>query len=220
MNTPPVFPILAAGAHRRPRDGGCFMEIASLLAGLRWSDHPACTHPVLAAVARCVNDATTDDGRQSLTELIPAVVGATSVDPRIAPRLVLTCTDRALLRSGSQHRADLLAGQQAARRRLTRLQGETGPEPSTRVGAAPRHHRWTDVGRRWSEKAYLRVDAPIAIHHAIAALAPRPRVETDGPLRAVLVDAIGELRQSTDSARPRTPGEDIDWAVALRLTGG
>ncbi len=34
------------------------MELASYLAGERWSDHPACTHPLLAAVARDVNDYT------------------------------------------------------------------------------------------------------------------------------------------------------------------
>ena len=30
------------------------MEFASFLAGERWSDHPACTHPLLAGVARDV----------------------------------------------------------------------------------------------------------------------------------------------------------------------
>ena len=48
------------------------MELASLLAGEPWSDHPACTHPLLAAVARHVNDHTSDGGRQRLTELIPS----------------------------------------------------------------------------------------------------------------------------------------------------
>ena len=53
MNTfPSVMPILSAGRHRSPRQGACFMEFASYLAGERWSDHPACTHPLLAALAR------------------------------------------------------------------------------------------------------------------------------------------------------------------------
>ena len=51
---PVVLPILSRGKHRSPRKGACFMEFASLLAGERWSDHPACTHPLLAAVARHV----------------------------------------------------------------------------------------------------------------------------------------------------------------------
>ncbi|WP_344829386.1 hypothetical protein [Nonomuraea dietziae] len=41
-------PILSRGRHRNPRKGACFMELASYLAGERWSDHPACTHPLLA----------------------------------------------------------------------------------------------------------------------------------------------------------------------------
>ena len=53
------------------------MEFASYLAGESWSDHPRCTHPLLAAVARLVNDNTSDDGRQRLTGLIPSVIGLT-----------------------------------------------------------------------------------------------------------------------------------------------
>ena len=34
------------------------MELASYLAGERWSAHPPCTHPLLAALARDVNDHT------------------------------------------------------------------------------------------------------------------------------------------------------------------
>ena len=48
------------GSHRSPRRGACFMEFASYLAGERWSDHPACTDPVLASLARGVNDNLTD----------------------------------------------------------------------------------------------------------------------------------------------------------------
>ena len=50
VQPPDLFPILSPGKHRSPRTGACFMELASLLAGERWSDHPACTHPLLAAV--------------------------------------------------------------------------------------------------------------------------------------------------------------------------
>ena len=53
---PELVPVLSRGKHRSPRHGACFMELASYLAGERWSDHPACTHPLLAALARDVND--------------------------------------------------------------------------------------------------------------------------------------------------------------------
>jgi hypothetical protein len=55
VQPPDVLPILSPGKHRNPRKGACFMEFASLLAGERWSDHPACAHPLLAVVARHVN---------------------------------------------------------------------------------------------------------------------------------------------------------------------
>ena len=53
---PDGVPVLSRGRHRSPRRGGCFMEFASFLAGERWSDHPACTHPLLGQLARQVND--------------------------------------------------------------------------------------------------------------------------------------------------------------------
>src|SRR6266498_6021242 len=68
---PALLPMLSRGKHRSPRRGACFMEFASLLAGERWSDHPACTHPLLSAVARHVNDWTSDAGRPRLAPLIP-----------------------------------------------------------------------------------------------------------------------------------------------------
>jgi hypothetical protein len=60
---PALLPTLSPGEHRNPRKDACFMEFASLPAGEPWSDHPACTHPLLAAVARHVNDYTSDAGR-------------------------------------------------------------------------------------------------------------------------------------------------------------
>ena len=51
------------------------MEMASYLAGERWSDHPKCTHPVLASLARCVNDALGDVRRQELAMMIPRSSG-------------------------------------------------------------------------------------------------------------------------------------------------
>ena len=51
------------------------MEFASFLAGERWSDHPSCTHPLLAQLARQVNDLLSDGDRQQLVPLIPMVVG-------------------------------------------------------------------------------------------------------------------------------------------------
>src|ERR671937_484831 len=93
---PELIPILSRGRHRNPRKGACFMELASFLAGERWSDHPTCTHPLLAAVARLVNDNTSDAGRRRLAALIPSVIGLTGTDLRIDARIALHCATMAL----------------------------------------------------------------------------------------------------------------------------
>jgi hypothetical protein len=56
------------------------MEFASFLAGERWSDHPACTHPLIATLARDVNDLTTDGARDELMPLVTRVIGVQEVD--------------------------------------------------------------------------------------------------------------------------------------------
>src|SRR6266571_8580468 len=68
----------------------------SYLAGERWSDHPACTRPLLAAVARDVNDYTSDAGRARLAELIPSVIGLAGDDLHLDARIALRCARMAL----------------------------------------------------------------------------------------------------------------------------
>jgi len=72
---PDGLPVLSRGKHRSPRKGACFMEMASVLANEPWSDHPSCTHPLVAHLARLVNDYTSDQSRSELAILIPSVVG-------------------------------------------------------------------------------------------------------------------------------------------------
>jgi len=94
--TPDLVPLLSRGRHRNPRKGACFMELASYLAGERWSDHPACTHPLLGLLARLVDDHISDSARQRLTLLVPEVIGLTSEDLRVDARITLTCSTTAL----------------------------------------------------------------------------------------------------------------------------
>src|SRR3954462_8494436 len=76
-------PVLSRGKHRNPRKGACFMEFASYLAGEPWSDHPACTHPLLASLARDVNDPVGDHTRYRLVPFIPPVLGLKGDAPRV-----------------------------------------------------------------------------------------------------------------------------------------
>src|SRR4029453_10309206 len=96
VQPPDLFPILSPGKHRNPRAGACFMELASLLAGERWSDHPACTHPLLAALARHLNAHPPDTGRQRLTPLVPSVIGLTGANLHIDARIALRSATMAL----------------------------------------------------------------------------------------------------------------------------
>ena len=51
-------PVLDAGAHHGPQDGMCVMEAVSVVAGLPWTDSPACTNPTLALAAQLTNNNT------------------------------------------------------------------------------------------------------------------------------------------------------------------
>jgi hypothetical protein len=67
------------------------MELVSVLAGQPWSDHPACTDPTLATIARVVNDELSDPARQTLAQLAAELVGRTGDPARLAPALVHRC---------------------------------------------------------------------------------------------------------------------------------
>jgi hypothetical protein len=67
---------LERGAHASPDDGACVMEVASLLAGERFSDHPRAVCPVIAAFLRGCNDRLDDRARQELFSYASLVVGS------------------------------------------------------------------------------------------------------------------------------------------------
>ena len=93
--TPEHLPVLSAGRHRNSRKGACFMEYASVLSGEKWSDHPACTHPAISALARAVNDCTSDTARSALAPLIPSVIGLGTGDERLDERIAVIVAARA-----------------------------------------------------------------------------------------------------------------------------
>jgi hypothetical protein len=69
-----LMPVLAPGSHAHPRIGGCFAEVAAILTTHQWTDHPACIPPVLAQIARRINDLTSPEARTDLAPLIPWAV--------------------------------------------------------------------------------------------------------------------------------------------------
>ena len=66
---------LGRGHHSSPRDEVCVMELASMLAGEPFTDHPVSVSPVLAAFLRGYNDGLDDARRQSLMPCASACVG-------------------------------------------------------------------------------------------------------------------------------------------------
>jgi hypothetical protein len=66
---------LSPGKHYAPDDGACVMELASMLAGEPFNDHPASVCPVLGSLLRSYNDSVDDDARQDLYAYAARVVG-------------------------------------------------------------------------------------------------------------------------------------------------
>src|SRR5579859_5800297 len=89
--TPAAPVVLSRGAHE-PDGEYCLMEHISVRAGLPWSDRPACTHPVLAAAARNVNDRLGDEERQALLDLEDGLLAAPprpGLEPRLSVQLAV-----------------------------------------------------------------------------------------------------------------------------------
>jgi hypothetical protein len=202
------------------------MELASYLAGERWSDHPACTHPLLAAVARGVNDYTSDAGRPRLAGLIPSVIGLVGDDLHIDARIALRCARVALPVVSAERQRAMAVSVLACERVLTVLDGRPAgwlEEQSRRVLAQVPHaaqwaHRFTR-GAAISPKAFRRHAAPATAHAAVKGIALAAVPEPDEMLHDLLVGAISEcaawarrdagrgprcgVRQQ---ASPKTPG--------------
>ena len=72
---------LSKGKHCSPDDGACVMELASMLAGEPFTDHPASVCPVIGSFMRAYNDSVDDRRRQDLYAYASMVVGSrTSAD--------------------------------------------------------------------------------------------------------------------------------------------
>jgi hypothetical protein len=69
---------LSKGKHISPEDGACVMELASMLAGEPFSDHPACACPVIGSFLRAYNDSLDDSRRQDLYAYAAKIVGSRS----------------------------------------------------------------------------------------------------------------------------------------------
>jgi hypothetical protein len=71
---------LSRGKHSSPTRGACVMELASMLAGESFTDHPASVCPVIAALLRQYNDWIDDGRRQDLYTYAAKVLDSRDAD--------------------------------------------------------------------------------------------------------------------------------------------
>jgi hypothetical protein len=224
---PELIPVLSRGKHRGPRKGACFMELVSYLAGERWSDHPACTHPLLAVVARDVNDYTSDAGRGRLAGLIPSVIGLTGEDLHIDARIALRCARAALPVAAAGRQQTMAVSVLACERVLAGLDGRPAGwlEEQSRQALAqvPHAAQWARSFTRdapASAKVFRQHTAPAAVHAAVQGIARACVAHPDEMLRDLLIGAIGECaRWATRDAGHGAQCNRAAWAAACELTG-
>jgi hypothetical protein len=206
-------PLLSRGKHRRPRDGACLMEYASYLAGERWSDHPACTHPLLGELARQVNDFISDEARQVLVEIVPDLIGLTRADLRIEVRIALRAAQTALPIAAEERQRTMAAAVLTCERLVADLDSCPGAPISQQSGAAlalaPAAATWACRYTRnlsISQRAFRRQAAPAIVRYAVQGIAHACIPDPDALLRDLLVAAVEDSAAARTPRRPTAPG--------------
>ena len=190
------------------------MEYASYLAGERWSDHPACTHPLLAELARQVNDFTSDEARQELAKLVPDVIGLVGSDLRIDVGIALRAARTALPVVAEERQQMMAVAVLTCERLLADLDGCPGAPLSQAstdaLALAPGAATWA---RRYarnapatiSHRAFRRQAAPTIVRYAVQGIAHACIPDPDSLLRDLLVAAIEDFKTlHTPQPRGRT----------------
>jgi hypothetical protein len=184
MTGPASMPVLQPGTHLTPEDGACLMEYVSLLAGRPFNDHPSCTDPTLALLARLVNDACTDRGRNRLSRFAVSLTETPPTDAVGSAKIVLSAVTTAAAAVDAPRRLERHV--RGARRRLRRVTGG-GPRASMA--------RWLDVAHRQGA-GRRRLEAAVSVLTAL------PEPERDARLLEILAAALVSL-STPSAASPR-----------------
>jgi hypothetical protein len=164
---------LGKGKHHSPDQGACVMELASMLAGEPFSDHPHSVSRPIAAFLRRYNDLLDDRRRQDLYPYAAIAVGTAADAETEAERVerLLSWADDRWLRRRWPARSGVLS----ARRRRQRV-GHPEAAASYAIRAIPKLSDETHAA------ALMLVDGLIAIGAPESLEAPPP-----GPVETVLV---------------------------------
>lgn len=178
------------------------MEYTSFLAGQKWSDHPACTHPLLAELARQVNDFSSDEARQALLELVPDLIGSDGTDLRIDVRIALRAAQTALPVVAAERQRIMAVAILTCERLQAELDGRPGaPLSAASSGAlasAPEAATWASGYARQlhlSARIFRRQSAPTIVRYAVQGIAHACTPNPDELLHGLLVDAIAHCKQ-------------------------
>jgi hypothetical protein len=207
---PDSLPVLSRGKHRSARKGACFMEMASVLANEPWSDHPSCTHPLLAGLARLVNDHTSDHNRSELAVLIPSVVGLRGGGLPWVVDLTSAVALQAIPDVPEPSQRALAAGLI----RCEQLAATLGPDLVTetdvirraldRVPGAVEWSRRYASGTTVSSKQFAKHSAPSVMRCAVRGLVDSATPDPDARLRDLLRVAITTAQRLEPQQEPGT----------------
>jgi hypothetical protein len=222
-HSPDLMPVLSRGKHRNPKKGACFMELASYLAGEPWSDHPSCTHSLLASLARDVNDHVGDYARSRLAPHIPDVIGLNGDDPRVDAWIAREAALAALPVTASERQGVAAVGLLRCERMLNQLEGRDRHHLDPRTAAAlddvPNARDWargfTALG--WgTASSFAKRSAPAIVHSAVSGIASAVAPSPDDLLVDLLERTI-ELCHEWAGYRPSTL-DPVAWERASALT--
>lgn len=213
---PDIVPVLSSGRHRNPRKGACFMEFASYLAGERWSDHPKCTHPLLASLARMVNDSVPDAERSRLVPLVPDVVGLVGddvlVDLAIATRAAAAAIPVAPVARQNVLGVGLLSCDRMLAQSDSVQAGRLRGMIRGAFRAAPDAEAWARryaPESRVSERTFRRQTAPHIVAYAVEGIAVACVPDAPARLVALLEECIAETAALTRAAAGCPDGRPI-----------
>ena len=209
---PDGLPVLSRGKHRSPRQGACFMEMASVLANETWSDRPRCTHPLLSQLARLVNDHTSDAGRAELVVHIPEVIGVHGHGLGWEVTLVSAVASQAVYDVPEPEQRALAAGllrcdELAERFDLVEVDRSAIRAALDRVPGATRWARgFTDGSAPIKPRAFQRQSAPAVLLCSVRGTAEAAALHPDARLRALLQTGIRTARVVPLVDRPQLLG--------------